>query len=76
MSRDEAAKYLGVSVGAVARYTARGKLRARAGASGEQPSYDEEEVRRFKEEMDARLPAAGVRPRRRRTSALEEPVAE
>lgn len=51
MSRDEAAKFLGVSAVAVSRYTARGKLRACAGAPGEQPSYDEEEeVRRFKEE--------------------------
>ena len=33
MSKDEAAKYLGVSVGAVARYTARGKL----GCSDAQP---------------------------------------
>jgi hypothetical protein len=75
VSRDEAAKFLGVSVGAVNRYTARGKLRAHAGAPDEQPSYDEEELRRFKEEMDARVPAAGEGLRRRRTLSLEEAVA-
>jgi hypothetical protein len=72
VSRDEAAKFLGVSVGAVNRYTARGKLRPRAGAPGGQPSYDEDELRRFKEEMDARAPAGGggtgARSRSRRRS--------
>jgi excisionase family DNA binding protein len=74
MSRDEAAKYLGVSTGAVNRYTARGKLKVRAGADGSQPSYDVQEVRRLKEEMDARVPTAAAR-RRRSTLSLEEAVA-
>ena len=75
MTRDEAAQFLGVSVGAVNRYTARGKLRVRAGAPGGQHAYDEAELRRFKEEMEARVPAAGEGRRNRRTLSLEEAVA-
>ena len=45
MGKEEVARYLGVSVGAVERYRARGRLSVRAGAGGVQPSYDKSEVR-------------------------------
>ena len=72
MSKDEAARYLGVSVGALQRYAARGRLGARVREAGAEPCFDEEEVRRLKEEMDARM--SEVR-RHRRTLSLEEAVA-
>lgn len=72
MSKDEVSRYLGVSVGAVERYTRRGRLTVRVGSVGDLPVYNEAEVRRLKEEMDARAPA--VR-RHRRTLSLEEAVA-
>ena len=72
MSKDEVARYLCVSVGAVERYTARGRLGVKADSVGGQPRYDESEVRTLKEEMDARM--SEVR-RYRRTLSLEEAVA-
>jgi excisionase family DNA binding protein len=72
MSKDKVARYLGVSVGAVERYTARGRLTVSDGSTGGRPAYDEAEVRRLKEEMDARAPA--VRGRKR-TLSLEEAAA-
>ena len=53
----EAAEHLGVSVGAVARYAARGRLRARR-ASGGGAAYDLGELRGLKAEMDARAECA------------------
>jgi hypothetical protein len=72
MGKDEVARHLGVSVGAVDRYTKRGRLSIRMGSADGQPAYDEAEVRRLKEEMEAR--AQAVR-RQRRTLSLEEAVA-
>ena len=74
MSKDEAARYLGVSVGALNRYVARGRLTARLREAGAEPCFDESEVRRLKEEMDARVPPTAER-RRARTLSLEQAVA-
>ena len=56
VSKEEAAEYLDVSVGAVARYTARGRLTASRGYAGD--GYDVGELRNLKSEMDARARCA------------------
>ena len=56
VSKAEAAEYLGVSAGAVERYTARGRLTARRGHAGD--GYDVGELRNLKSEMDARTRCA------------------
>ena len=61
VSKEEAARYLGVSVGAVDRYTVRRKLTARrGGADAGTAAYDMGELRRLRAEMDARADGAGT----------------
>ena len=73
MEKEEAARYLGVSVRAVERYAARGKLTARHEGEG-RVVYDEGEVRLLRVEMDGRAlparPALGLA--HKRTLSLDE----
>lgn len=68
MNKSQAAEYLGVSVRAVERYAAAGKLAARyeRGKTGQVLAFDESELARFKAELEA--PAD--KPRQEPTKAL------
>ncbi len=54
MNKSEAAEFLGVSVRAVERYTAAGKLAARyeRGKTGQVLAFDKSDVQRFKTELE------------------------
>jgi excisionase family DNA binding protein len=54
MNKKEAADYLGISIRTLQRYTAQGKIGARIsrGKTGMVTDYDDEEVRRFKKELE------------------------
>ncbi len=57
MNKQEAADFLGVSVRALERYTQQGKIGVRyeKGKTRPTPVYDEEELTRFKPEIEAKL---------------------
>jgi len=57
MNKQEAAEFLGVSVRALERYTQQGKIGVRyeKGKTRPTPVYDEEELARFKPEIEAKL---------------------
>jgi excisionase family DNA binding protein len=62
MNKKEAANYLEISVRTLQRYTAQGKISARYNPikTGAEADYDEEELGRFKSELESRTYA--VRP--------------
>jgi excisionase family DNA binding protein len=60
MNKTEAAKFLGVSPRAVERYTTAGRLAATytRGKTGQVLTFDEDELQRFKDELEAPQPKA------------------
>jgi hypothetical protein len=75
MNGQEVAKYLDVSRSAVDRYVARGKLSMGRRDDAGQPSYNEDEVRQLKQEMDSRVPSVSAARRHRHTLSLDEAIA-
>lgn len=74
MNKQEAAKFLGVSVRALERYTQQGRISARYEKGRTRPivTYDENELREFKTALESKLYKPVVEPRNTANSASGE----